>query len=282
MDTTGTNAFEVCGSRFYDPDGGGIFGCLNNALDGHGEQSGIVHRNGEYWWASTAGIKAADRCPSLHSPARAAPCRCIEDVGHYPASVHVKTGYPPISWTDEMSDNPPGAVMVDPNPVLDIPDEEQAGYPVGRQLEDLRKMLDSRHVRQDALHHARKSWTAACDVNVADYIQSALRIAQAFEQFLLDGTVPPAPADRQPLEAPPTPVASRKKPDSLTQSTGLTSRQLRNDIVAAAVIWVEDAHVNNSAGPDNWRAWADEKDINLINRVLAYLGMPLIDQEDRL
>lgn len=48
-------------------------------------------------------------------------------------------------------------------------------------------------------------------------------------------------------------------------------------ILAAAFEWVNRAHLENPGGPENWRNWSDEHDQNLINAVLAYRGLPLLE-----
>lgn len=63
-------------------------------------------------------------------------------------------------------------------------DPEPAGYPAEKRIANLEGFLEARHVRREALHHARKSfeqhtedpWTHARDVVV---------VAQVFEKYLI-------------------------------------------------------------------------------------------------
>lgn len=73
---------------------------------------------------------------------------------------------------------------------------EALGYPAEKRVADLEQFLDRRHVRENALHHARKLW-------VLDYTHSDVHtvasevttLAQAFEQYLTDGTVHGVPVN---------------------------------------------------------------------------------------
>lgn len=130
------------------------------------------------------------------------------------------------------------------------------------------------HWRAEALGFASRSWPAACDVgqNVADHARSVLRVAEAYERYLTDGTVPPAPEGRETLEAPPTPVAGR-------EATRDTPTALRSAVLNAALAWVDEAHLENTVGLDNWRNWADGHDVTLIDAVLAYRGLPPLERK---
>lgn len=134
--------------------------------------------------------------------------------------------------------------------------------------------------RREALQQARKSWAAACDVgqNVTDHARSVTRIAQAFERYLTDGTVHPADEGREPLESG-GPVQGRRYPDHSAGSDLEGTRAGRHAVMNAAGTWVERAHLRNPAGLENWRNWADDHDVHLINAVLRYRGMPPIESE---
>lgn len=150
-------------------------------------------------------------------------------------------------------------------------------YPAEKRIKDLEGFLDVKHVRADALHHARKSWAAACDIgqNVTDHARSVTRLAQAFERYLTDGTVHPADEGRKPFEVPPEPVAGHGQPP-LSEPT---VKQLGRAVTAAALRWVGRAHLKNPGGPENWRNWSDDHDVDLINAVLAYRGLPPLERK---
>jgi hypothetical protein len=160
----------------------------------------------------------------------------------------------------------------------DLGPVEPPAYPAERRVADLERFLDAQRRRAEALHHARKSWVAACDVgqNVADHARSVLRVAEAYERYLTDGTVPPAPAGREPFEAPPTPVAGRKDGPQSQDDVKLGTIA---SVVDAALAWVDRSHTHNLGGPENWRNWADEQDVALINAVLAYRGLPPLERK---
>lgn len=99
--------FEPCESRMHDHEDGITFGCLRDGGDDHREEGGPVHQNHGRHWSALRNL-GADRCPSLISGDALVPVwRCVEDAGHYPASIHAKHGHKPKAWTDEMSLNPP-------------------------------------------------------------------------------------------------------------------------------------------------------------------------------
>lgn len=138
------------------------------------------------------------------------------------------------------------------------------GYPAEQRVADLEKFMDARHVRETArhvretaLHHARKIYLVNPHSNPHDRAEGVLVIARAFEQYLT-GTAPTA-----------TEVA--------TLESG--SEAGRAAIFSAAMTWVEVAHLRNRSGLENWRNWADDHDILLINAVLTYRGMAPLEQE---
>lgn len=149
--------------------------------------------------------------------------------------------------------------------------DEELSYPVDKRVKDLERMMDVQRTRAEALHHARKSWAAACDVgqNVTDHARSVTRIAQAFEKYLTDGTVHPADGGRAPLEASPTPVSERRFSYPHVQTVA---------VLDAALAWVDQSRTHNPSGPENWRNWADDHDVDLINAVLAYRGLPPLER----
>jgi site-specific DNA-methyltransferase (cytosine-N4-specific) len=95
-----------------------------------------------------------------------------------------------------------------------------------------------------------------CDVgqNVTDHTRSVVRIAEAYEKYLTDGTVPPAPEGRESFEGPPTPVAD--------MAHGMKHAP---KILAAALAWVDGAE-SGMVEPT--------RDRDLIDAVRAYRGLP--------
>lgn len=151
---------------------------------------------------------------------------------------------------------------------------EPAGYPAELRIKDLEEALKVQHRRADALHHARKAWGGTMSNDADRHARDITVIAQAFERFLTDGTVhevPDGPEEEDAvLAVDDVPVARRET----TRDTGL-----RSAIIDAALTWVDESHTNNLGGPENWRNWADDKDVNLINAVLAYRGLPPLERK---
>lgn len=156
----------------------------------------------------------------------------------------------------------PGGTGFAPSPVEPEEDDDGDGYPVERQLADLRKMLDTRHERREALHHARKTWKVIAG-SPEEQARQLITIAQAFERYLVGDT------GRTPDPEPVVPVT----PDLHATDAG------RRAVMNAAMTWVERAHLRNASGLENWRNWADDHDVHLINAVLRYRGMPPIESE---
>lgn len=136
-------------------------------------------------------------------------------------------------------------------------------YPAELRVTDLENALKAQHRRDNALHHACKSWGKPDDATDADgHALDVLVVAAAFDRFLADGTVhevPDAPEDAAP-EAP--------------------TELIRSTVMRAALAWVDRAHLRNPSGLENWRNWSDEHDQALINAVLAYRGLPPLERRE--
>lgn len=131
-------------------------------------------------------------------------------------------------------------------------------YPAELRVTDLENALKAQHRRDNALHHARKTWPVIATCADEQAHQVTL-IAQAFDRFLADGAVhevPDAPEDAAP-EAP--------------------AELIRSTVMRAALAWVDRAHLQNPSGLENWRNWSDDHDQALINAVLAYRGLPPLE-----
>lgn len=163
------------------------------------------------------------------------------------------------------------ALMLLVGQVREFPGVEPAReYPAEKRVADLEGCLDAQHRRQEALHQARKSWGGTMSEDVDRHALNVTRLAQAFEKYLTDGTVHPATEDRAPLEASPNPVEGRRFSHSHVQTAA---------VLDAALVWVDRAHLHNPSGSENWRNWANEHDIALINAVLAYRGLPPLERK---
>jgi len=142
--------------------------------------------------------------------------------------------------------------------------------------------------REFALHEAVESWgrpEPEVGQDVESHAQLVTFLAATFAGFLADGTVhdtPNALGDTQPdmpPEAEPQPHAPFDPANPLASLTEWAQRMREApNVVAAAAAWVDEAHENNQSGPENWRNWADDKDIRLINAVRIYRGQEPIDQ----
>lgn len=160
------------------------------------------------------------------------------------------------------------------------PDQvEQLVSGLQREVKKLKAVLDIRHVRDNALHQARESWGPAVPgEEFNSHAEHVTKLAAAFAAFLTDGTV----AGEQNADGgadEPSPYQPPPPPPGLPSLLTDWARVMRETpkVVEAAVRWVDAAHLQNTAGPNNWRNWADEKDVNLINAVLAYRGLEPIE-----
>jgi len=167
---------------------------------------------------------------------------------------------------------------------------------VKQELKYAREAANSQRRRFDALHEARKGWGAATAESAEQYAHRVTAIAAALDAFVAAGTVYTIPDPPQPHREPAAPFPpSGERLDPRTHNRD-TAEGLANlaetvqqnfhrlhwtpTVVAAAVAWVQRAHLNNLAGPENWRTWADDHDIDLINAVLNYLGKPDLERKD--
>lgn len=128
----------------------------------------------------------------------------------------------------------------------------------------MRPPEDGRKDRRQALAEACASWGGPDGQTVTEHAHEVTRLAAAFAAFLTDGAVHPNPN-----------MPDESTPD---ESSGLFADLQRRAVhtprvIAAALRWVDDAHENSLSGPENWRNWADDKDINLINAVREYRGL---------
>lgn len=149
-------------------------------------------------------------------------------------------------------------------------------YPAEKRVADLEKFLADQHRRADALHHARKSWGGTMSEDPDRHARNVTTIAAAFDRFLADGTVHEVPDAPQEGEADPVgePIVTHQPLADMVRGIKHAPK-----ILAAALQWVDESHTNNLGGPENWRNWADDKDVNLINAVLAYRGLPPLERK---
>ena len=147
------------------------------------------------------------------------------------------------------------------------PEPEPEGYPAEKRIADLEGFLEARHVRREALHHARKSFEQHTE-DPWNHARDVVAVAQVFEKYLTGNT-----GDEEPTSTVAT-VTTWPGPDFPT----------RPDIAAvitAAVIWADRAHFLNPSGPENWRRWSDEHDQELINAVAVLTGRPQINNKEK-
>ena len=140
------------------------------------------------------------------------------------------------------------------------PPGEIEEYPAERRVKDLESYLSARHVRENALHHARKAWPMMQE-DASRQAAEVITIAQAFEKYLISAVEPEAAPEPGPPAVPMEP----------------TFRQARLDVVTAAIAWAEMAHFANPSGLENWRNWSDVPDQDLINAVAVLTGRPTIE-----
>lgn len=116
--------------------------------------------------------------------------------------------------------------------------------------------------RTDALQAAVRSWGEPGPRHTVElHAQFVTFLAEAFDMFLITGAVHGVKT------AEPEPA----HPDQ--QGTIIP-------VIEAATAWVDHAHENNPAGPENWRHWADNHDIALINAVRAMRGQQPLEGKD--
>lgn len=72
---------------------------------------------------------------------------------------------------------------------------EPVGYPAEKRVADLERFLAERNVRENALHHARKTWEIGFDSEHGphEHARNVTTLARAFERYLTDGTVHEVP-----------------------------------------------------------------------------------------
>jgi hypothetical protein len=177
--------------------------------------------------------------------------------------------------------NTPAAAATTTGPAADA---EPPGYPAEKRIADLEKFIDDRHLRENALHHARKAWGEAGEGSYPNqHADDIVLIAQTFERYLRGEAL-----DRQDVKAP---AAEESKSELVSippvfglANFGAALADLQRfsvngpKVMTAALEWVDRAHLNNSAGLDYWRNWADDHDIKLIDAVLALKGLPPLER----
>jgi len=143
--------------------------------------------------------------------------------------------------------------------------------------------MSSEDLRREGLREAVISWGPA----VGDFDKHARQVtllARVFTNFLAAGTVRVQGEAREPAQDVPVPV-----PVPVPPEVSAHLRDLKNDfnrvttqgpaVIEAALRWTDRAHLKNASGPENWRNWADDHDIALINAVLAYRGMEPLERK---
>lgn len=137
--------------------------------------------------------------------------------------------------------------------------------------------------RATALHLAARSWGEPDSGDAVDWhADNVTRLASMFADYIAAGTVyvDPTNPQREAVTLSDGEAAPAAPSGPVIDGLFDTVRRVMNTqpILDAAFRWVDEAHTNNAAGPDNWRRWADDKDMRLINAVLRYRGQEPIDQ----
>lgn len=133
----------------------------------------------------------------------------------------------------------------------------------------------SADVRREALHLAVQSWGEPNgEWYATQQADAVISIAREFEAYLSGEPQPDAGNDTP--EAPTAVQAS-----DFVRSFQDFSRRVQHApiVLRAALDWVDRAHLSNTSGPENWRNWADDHDVNLINAVLALKGLPPLERK---
>lgn len=130
--------------------------------------------------------------------------------------------------------------------------------------------------RPQALERAIAVWQAMPRATVAsadEHARAVTTLAAAFTRFMTDGTVheiPDAPRQADAAESHRYREVQEARPDGVKLS-------VIAEVVDAAKSWADRVHFMNPAGLENWRNWADEHDIKLLNAILAYEGLPPLE-----
>jgi hypothetical protein len=134
--------------------------------------------------------------------------------------------------------------------------------------------------RAEALRHARKAWGGTMSEDGDRHARNITALAQAFDRFLVDGTVHEVPDDAADGASDVRDVRDARVEfaDALVEASQYTWEGHRK-VHAAALAWVDRAHLKNPSGLENWRNWSDEHDQNLIDAVLAYRGLPPLERK---
>lgn len=153
-----------------------------------------------------------------------------------------------------------------------VPEPAEAGYPAEKRVAD----LNVEYRRREALHHAREAWGGTMSDDADRHARHITTLAAAFDRFLADGAVHQVPDEPQEGEADPA-----GEPAVTYQPLADVVRGIKHapKILAAAIEWVDKSHMRNLGGPENWRNWADDHDVALIDAVLAYRGLPPLERK---